>query len=285
MNNSLAKGEVVVQSSVMSDSATPWTAALQASLFLTISWSSLKLTSTESMIHQTISSSVILFSSCPQSFPASGSFLVSWLFTSSGQRIGASASVLPMNIQGWFPLGLLVWSPCCPRDSQESFLVSQFEGINSLVLSLLCGPTLTSIHDYWKNHSFDYMDLCRQMEMQVQSLGQEDSLKEEMAAHSSILAWEIPYTEEPGELQSMGSPKSQTWLIIHALFKYCKWIVFHVSLLRLWNMFRELTLPSAIIKIWTWAIFSNLWLWEFLLSYSCASPEHFWEKSDCEIVT
>ena len=83
------------------------------------------------------------------------------------------------------------------------------------MLSLLCGPTLTSIHDYWKNHSFDYMDLCRQMEMQVQSLGQEDSLKEEMAAHSSILAWEIPYTEEPGELQSMGSPKSQTRLSTH----------------------------------------------------------------------
>ena len=78
------------------------------------------------------------------------------------------------------------------------------------MLSLLCGPTLTSIHDYWKNHSFDYMNLCRQMEMQVQSLGQEDPLKEEMAAHSSILAWEIPYTEEPGELQSMGSQKSQT---------------------------------------------------------------------------
>ena len=49
------------------------------------------------------------------------------------------------------------------------------------MLSLLCGPTLTSIHDYWKNHSFDYMDLCQQMEMQVQSLGQEDPLKEEMA--------------------------------------------------------------------------------------------------------
>ena len=78
------------------------------------------------------------------------------------------------------------------------------------MLSLLCGPTLTSIHDYWKNHSFDYMNLCRQMEMQLQSLGQEDPLKEEMAAHSSILAWEIPYTEEPGELQSMGSQKSQT---------------------------------------------------------------------------
>ena len=58
--------------------------------------------------HPTISSSVTPFSSCPQSFPASGSFPVSWLFASGGQSIGASvlASVLPMNIQGYFPLGL-----------------------------------------------------------------------------------------------------------------------------------------------------------------------------------
>ena len=58
--------------------------------------------------HSTISSSVIPFSSCLQSFPASGSFQMSWLFPSGGQSIGAaaSASVLPMNIQGWFPLGL-----------------------------------------------------------------------------------------------------------------------------------------------------------------------------------
>ena len=58
--------------------------------------------------HPTISSSVIPFSSCPQSFPASGSFPMSWLFASGGQSVGASAlvSVLPMNIQGWFPLGL-----------------------------------------------------------------------------------------------------------------------------------------------------------------------------------
>ena len=68
--------------------------------------------------HPTISSSVIPFSSCLQSFPASGSFLMSQLFASGGQSIGASALVLPMNIQGWFPLGL-VWFPCCPRDSQE----------------------------------------------------------------------------------------------------------------------------------------------------------------------
>ena len=57
--------------------------------------------------HPTISSSVAPFSSCPLSFPASASFPVSQLFTSGGQNIGApSASVLPMNIQGWFPLGL-----------------------------------------------------------------------------------------------------------------------------------------------------------------------------------
>ena len=55
--------------------------------------------------HPTISSSVVPFSSCLQSFPVSGSFLMSRLFTSGGQSIGASASVLPMNIQGWFPLG------------------------------------------------------------------------------------------------------------------------------------------------------------------------------------
>ena len=56
--------------------------------------------------HPTISSSVVPFSSCPQSFPASGSFPVSQTFASGGQSIGASASVLPMNSQGWFPLGL-----------------------------------------------------------------------------------------------------------------------------------------------------------------------------------
>ena len=61
--------------------------------------------------HSTVSSSITLFSSCRQSFPASGSFPKNGLFTSCGQRIGASASVsvLPMRIQGWFPLGLTGW--------------------------------------------------------------------------------------------------------------------------------------------------------------------------------
>ena len=102
--------------------------------------------------HPTIWSFVAPFSSCPQSFPASGSFAMSWLYASDGQSIGASASapVLPMNIQGWFPPGWTGWISL--RDSQESSPAPQF--ICS-VLSLLCGPTFTSIHDYWKKHSFD----------------------------------------------------------------------------------------------------------------------------------
>ena len=67
------------------------------------------------------------FSFCPQSFPASGSFPVSWLFTSSSQNITAEATVLPMNIQGWFLLGLTGLICCSPRDSQESSLAPQFK--------------------------------------------------------------------------------------------------------------------------------------------------------------
>ena len=59
--------------------------------------------------HPTVSSSVVPFFSCPQSFPPSGSFLMSQFFASGGQRIGVSASVLPMNIQCWFPLGWTGW--------------------------------------------------------------------------------------------------------------------------------------------------------------------------------
>ena len=110
----------------------------------------------------TISSSIAPFSFCLQYFPESGSFLASQLFTSGGQSIGvsASASVLPMNIWGWFPLRL-VWSPCSPRDSHESSPALQFESINYLAFSLLYDPALISIHDYWKNHSFDYKSLAK----------------------------------------------------------------------------------------------------------------------------
>ena len=98
----------------------------------------------------TISSSAARLFFGLQSFPASGSFLTNWLFASGGQRIGpsAAASVLPMNIQGWFPLGCTVGSPCSPRDSQESPPTPQFKRINSSSLRFLYGPTLTSVHDY-----------------------------------------------------------------------------------------------------------------------------------------
>ena len=92
---------------------TPWTAARQASLSITNSRSPPKLMSIESWCHPTISSSVVPFSSCLQSFPASWSFQMSQLFASGGQSTGvsvsASASVLPMNIQDWFPVGWTGW--------------------------------------------------------------------------------------------------------------------------------------------------------------------------------
>jgi len=111
--------------------------------------------------HPAISSSIVPFSSCPQSLPASGSFPMSQLFAWGGQSIGVSAlaSVLPMNTQDWSPLEWTGWSP---GDSEESSPTPQFKTINSSALSFLHSPILTSIHDYWKNHSLDYMDLCWQ---------------------------------------------------------------------------------------------------------------------------
>ena len=88
--------------------ATLWTAACQASVSFTIYWSLLRFMSTESVMLSNISSCATLFSFCLQSFPASGSFLMSWLFTSGGQSTGAlaSASVLPMDIQDWISFGI-----------------------------------------------------------------------------------------------------------------------------------------------------------------------------------
>ena len=121
------------------------TIACQAPLSSKISWSLLKFMSIGSMILSKMSSSVVPFSSCPPSFPASGSFPMSWLFASAGQGIGALAPVLPMNIQGWFCLGFTDLTPCSPRNSQESSPAPQFESINSLAFSLPYGPTLQSV--------------------------------------------------------------------------------------------------------------------------------------------
>ena len=110
--------------------------------------------------HPTVSSFVILFSSCLQSFIASGSFPVSWLFTSGGQSIGALASGLPVNIQSWFPLGLtvLISLPSKGLSGVFSSTTSQKHHFFGTQNFFYC-PALKSVHDYWKNHSFDQMNL------------------------------------------------------------------------------------------------------------------------------
>ena len=112
--------------------------------------------------HPAISSSVSPFSSCPQYLPASESFPMSQHFAWGGQSTGVSALALFLqkNTQDWSPLEWIVGSPCSPKDSQESSPTSQFRSINFLALNFLHSPTLTSIPDYLKNHSLDYIDHC-----------------------------------------------------------------------------------------------------------------------------
>ena len=107
--------------------------------------------------HLTISSSVVPFSSCLQSFPTSGSFQISQLFSSGGQNIGVSAStsVLPMNTQDWFPLGWTDWISLQSKGLSRVFSNTTVQKHQFLVLSFLYSPTLTSIHDHRKNHSLD----------------------------------------------------------------------------------------------------------------------------------
>ena len=107
--------------------------------------------------HPTISSSVIPFSSCPQSLPASGSFPMSQLFAWGGQSIGvlASTSVLPMIFQDWSPLGWTCWISLQSKGLSRVFSNTTAQKHQFSVLILLYSPTLTSIRDHWKNHSLD----------------------------------------------------------------------------------------------------------------------------------
>ena len=144
---------------------TPWTAVRQASLFFTISWSLLKLTPTELVMP---SNHLILYRPLllpPSIFPSIRVFSSEvalpirwpkyWNFSFSISLSSEYSGLISFRID-------LASSPCSPRDSQESPATPQFKSISSLALNLLYGPILTSIHDYWKNHSFDYLDLCRQ---------------------------------------------------------------------------------------------------------------------------
>ena len=152
------RSESVQFSSVAQSCPTPWIAARQASLSITNSKSSLRLTSIEPVMpssHLIFCRPLLLLPLIPPSIS-----LLQWVNSSHEVakvlEFSVLASFLPKKSQGWSPSEWTGWiSPCSLRDSQESSPKPQFKSINSSVLSLLHSPTLTSIHDYWKNHSLD----------------------------------------------------------------------------------------------------------------------------------
>ena len=162
MGNFLTVNDHLQFSSVQSLShvwlfVTLWTAAHQVSLSITNSRSLVKIMLSRQWCHPTISSSVVPFSSHLQSFPASGSFLRSLFFASGGQSIGASASasVLLINIQDRLPLGWTGWISLQSKGLSRVFSNTTVQKHQFLGAQLFYSSTLTLIHDYWKNHSFD----------------------------------------------------------------------------------------------------------------------------------
>ena len=140
-------------------SVIPWTAARQASLSITNSQSLLKLMSIESVMpsnHLVLCHPLLL---PPSIFPSIGVFSnESVLHIRWPKYWSFSVSISPSNEYSGlisFRMDWLVGSPCSPRAFQESSPTPQFKSINSSALSFLCSPPLTSIHDYWKKHSFD----------------------------------------------------------------------------------------------------------------------------------
>ena len=149
--------------SVMSSSLWPSGYSIQASPSFTISWSLLKLMSIESVMpsnHLILCHPLLLL---PSIFLSMRVFSNETL-TSGGQSIGAStsASVFPMNIQDWFPLGLTGLISLQSKELSRVFSKTKVQKHQFFGAQLFYGPTLTSIHEYWKNHSFDYMELCQQ---------------------------------------------------------------------------------------------------------------------------
>ena len=134
--------------------ATPWTAACQASLSITSSQSLFELMSIELVMpsnHLILCHPLLLPPAIfPTIFSNESVLHIRW-----PKYWSFSFSIHPSNEYSG-----LVGSPCSPRDSQESSPTPQFKSINSSLLSFVYSPTLTSIHDHWKNHSPDYTDLC-----------------------------------------------------------------------------------------------------------------------------
>ena len=138
--------------------ATPWIAARQASLFINTSWSLLKLRPIQSVMpssHLILCPPLLLLLPIPPStrvFSSESNLCMGW-----PKYWSFSFSISPSNEHPG-----LAGSPCNPRDSQESSPIPQFKSINFSAVSFLHSSTLTSMHDNWKNHSLDQMDLCWQ---------------------------------------------------------------------------------------------------------------------------
>ena len=141
---------------------TPWTAAGHAPLTSTISWGLLKLLSIESVMlsnHLNLSQPFLFLRSLFPSIRVFSNELALcirwpkyWIF---------SFSISPSNEYSGLISFKIDWFPCCPRTSQESSPTPQFKSISSSALTFLCGPTLTSVHDYWKNNSFGWTLLAK----------------------------------------------------------------------------------------------------------------------------
>jgi len=154
---------VVVQSLRRVWFLAPWTAAHQASLSFTISHRLLKLMSIDSVMpsnHLALCLPLLLLPSFIPSIRVFSDDSVLHIRWPKLLELQLQHQSFRRIFRVDFPYS---WSSCSPRDSQEPSLTSQFKSINSSVLSLLYCPALISIHDYWKNHSFDYMDLCQQI--------------------------------------------------------------------------------------------------------------------------
>ena len=145
--------------SVMSDSATPWTAARQVSLSITSSQSLLKLMSIKSVMpsnHLALCHPLLLLPSIFPSIRVSSSESVLLIRWSKYCSFSFSIS-LPMDIQDWFPLGLTGLISLQSKRLSKVFSNTTVQKPQFSVLSFLYSPALTSVHKYWKNHSFDYI--------------------------------------------------------------------------------------------------------------------------------
>ena len=206
----------------MSDFTTPWTAACQLPCPPLSPWVRSNSCLLSQWCHPIISSSVTCFSSCPQSFPASGPFSKSQPFTSGGQSIGTSVSapILPMNIQGWFPLGLT-----CLISLQSKGLSRVSSNITvwkhqffSTQPSLCSIHSLPSIHDYWNNHSFDIRAFA----------GKVTPLLFNTLSRFIIALWHLPASR--GSSWTTKKMKEK-WL------RYQHFLAFHNNILFLWSFF------------------------------------------------